>query len=267
MEDQLRFFEALQFLPPGWRAVLAGRDAEPVQEGMSGAAVFRLQDPAGGCQYLKIASGPGAGPLAQEIARTEWLSRHGMRVPDFLMKAETERVTAVLMTVVAGRRLAPGDADACAAAGAIGRGLARLHAVPVAGCPFDETPRTRMRRAREAIERNEIDPSQFDGRNAGISPATLYERLAHTVPTDDDPVVIHGDATLSNLVIGPDGELGFIDCGHAGRSDRYVDLAILEAELRTGFGPDVARCFTAAYGMRVWDEQKAAFFRDLYELF
>jgi aminoglycoside phosphotransferase len=267
MEDQLRFEQAVQLLPPGWRAALAGRDAEPVDEGMSGAAVFRLPDPAGGCQYLKIASGRDAGPLAREIVRTEWLARRGVRVPEFLMRAGTERVAAVLMTAVHGRRLAPGDADARAAAGAIGRGLARLHAVPVADCPFDETPGMRMRRARKMVERNEVDAGQFDDRNAGISPAALYERLARAIPADEDPVVVHGDATLSNLVIGPDGELGFIDCGDAGRSDRYVDLAILEAELRTGFGPDVARCFTTAYGVRAWNEQKAAFFRDLYEFF
>jgi aminoglycoside phosphotransferase len=267
MEDPLRFEQAVQLLPTGWRAALAGREAEPVQEGMGGAAVFRLPDPAGGHQYLKLASGPAAGPLTQEIVRTEWLSRHRLRVPEFLMKVETKRVTAVLMTAVAGRRLIPGDGDVRAAAGTIGRGLARLHAVPVADCPFDETPGTRMRRAREAIERNEVDASQFDDRNAGVSPAALYERLAGTMPLAEDPVVVHGDATLSNLMIGPEGELGFIDCGNAGRSDRYVDLAIIEAELRTGFGPDAARSFIAAYGVRAWDEQKAAFFRDLYEFF
>jgi aminoglycoside 3'-phosphotransferase-2 len=262
----LRFEQAVQLLPPGWQAALAGREAEQMQEGMGGAAVFRLSDPAGGHRYLKLASGPEAGLLTREIARTEWLSRHHLHVPEFLMKVQTERVTAVLMTAVAGRHLTPGDDDARAAARVIGRGLARLHAVPAADCPFDETSRTRMRRAWEAIDRNEVDASQFDDRNAGVSPAALYERLACTMPGGDELVVVHGDATLSNLVIGPDGELGFIDCGHAGRSDRYVDLAIVEAELRTGFGHEAAHCFTAAYGVRAWDEERAAFFRDLYEL-
>jgi aminoglycoside 3'-phosphotransferase-2 len=267
MADPLRFEQAIQLLPPDWQAALAGREAEQVQEGMGGAAVFTLPDPVGGHRYLKIASGPERGPLTQEIARTEWLSRHRLRVPEFLMKVQTERVTAVLMTAVAGRHLTPGDGDVRAAARTIGRGLAHLHAVPVTDCPFDETPGMRMQRAREAIDRNQVDASQFDDRNAGVSPAALYERLARAIPGGEDPVVVHGDATLSNLVIGPDGELGFIDCGHAGRSDRYVDLAIVEAELRTGFGPQAARCFTAAYGVRAWNEQKAAFFKDLYEFF
>jgi aminoglycoside phosphotransferase len=267
VEDRLRFEQAVRLLPPGWQAVLAGREAKLVQEGMGGATVFRLPDAQGGDRYLKLASGPAAGPLAQEMARTEWLSRHHVRVPELLMKTCTDHVAAVLMTAVAGRHLAPGDSDAPASARAIGRGLARLHAAPAADCPFDETLPTRMRRARAAIDRNLIDASAFDSRNAGVSPAKLYERLMRMVPADEDVVVVHGDATLSNLLILPDDELGFIDCGHAGRSDRYVDLALVEAELRTGFGPDAARSFVAACGVRAWDARKAAFFMDLYELF
>jgi aminoglycoside phosphotransferase len=267
MDEQLRFEQAVSLLPPSWQDALAGRQAVQMQEGMGGAAVFRFQDPAGGCQYLKVARGLETEPLAQEIARTEWLSKHHLRVPELLMRVCTEDVIAILMTAVAGRHLAPGTADVLAAARAIGRGVARLHALPATDCPFDETTRTRMQRARDAIDRNLIDASQFDAHNAGVSPAALYERLVRTTPARDDLVVVHGDATLANLLIGPDGELGFIDCGNAGLSDRYVDLAVIEAELRTGFGPEAARSFAAAYGVRAWDEQKAAFFRDLYELF
>jgi aminoglycoside phosphotransferase len=46
-----------------------------------------------------------------------------------------------------------------------------------------------------------------------------------------------------------------------------VDLAVVEAELRSGFGANAALNFIAAYGIHEWDERKAAFFSDLYELF
>lgn len=262
----MRFEDAAQLLPPEWQAALADQTVEPAP-GMGGAAVFRVSDPAGGCRYLKLACGPEAAPLRQEIARTGWLAQRHIRVPEFLMKLCTEKVTAVLMTAVPGRHLSPGAGDLAAALHTIGRGLARLHAVPAADCPFDETPRTRLQRAREDIDRNLIDASAFDDRNAGIMPAMLYRRLAGAVPACEDIVVVHGDATLANMLIGPDGELGFIDCGHAGRSDRYLDLAVVEAELRTGLGCDAARAFIAACGIHEWDERKAAFFRDLYELF
>lgn len=271
----MRFDDALQLLPPNWRAALAGHEAEPAP-GMGGASVFRVSDAAGGCRYLKLAGGPDAEPLRQEIARTEWLSSHRILVPEFLMKTCTDEVTAVLMTAVPGRHLsghqasghpAPRPGDLAAAVCTIGRGLARLHALPAAGCPFDEMPRTRLRRARAAIDRNLIDAGEFDDSNAGVTPTALYQRLAGTIPEREDIVVVHGDATLENMLVGADGELGFIDCGHAGRSDRYVDLALVEADLREVFGHDAAEGFTAAYGIRRWDDRKAAFFRDLYEFF
>ena len=59
---------------------------------MGGASVFRISDAAGGCRYLKLGSGPDAEPLRQEITRTEWLSSHHIRVPEFLMKAFTDVV-------------------------------------------------------------------------------------------------------------------------------------------------------------------------------
>src|SRR5262249_5926233 len=160
----------------------------------------------------KLASGPEAEPLRQEIARTEWLSSRHIRVPEILMKVRTDKVAAVLMTAVPGRHLAPehlapehlahghlAHGDLPAMVRAIGRGLARLHALPAADCPFDEMPRTRLQRAREAIDRNLIDASEFDDHNTGVTPAMLYQRLAGAVPALEDIVVVHGDATLENM--------------------------------------------------------------------
>jgi aminoglycoside 3'-phosphotransferase II len=266
MEDQLRFENVVELLPPHWQAALAGGQVQPIL-GMGGALVFRVLDSAGGCKYLKAACGLGAQLLTQEMARTEWLSSHHIRVPRFLMKICTQRINAALMTAVPGRHLTLDTDDLLGAVHTIGRGLARLHALPSANCPFDEMPRTRLERARVAIEQNLIDASQFDDRNCGFTPSMLYRCLDSAIPACEDIVVVHGDATLSNMLIGSDRELGFIDCGHAGRSDRYVDLAVIETELLTEFGRDAAECFNDAYGIRGWDDQKAAFFRDLYELF
>ena len=170
------------------------------------------------------------------------------------------------MTAVPGRHLTLDTDDLFGTVHTMGRGLARLHAVPSANCPFDETPQTRLERAREAIGQNLLDASQFDDRNSGFTPSMLYQRLVRAIPACEDIVVVHGDATLSNMLIGPDGELGFVDCGHSGRSDRYVDLALIEASL-TELGRDAAECFNDGYGIAEWDDRKAAFFRDLYELF
>jgi aminoglycoside 3'-phosphotransferase II len=263
--------EALRRLPPGWQAALADCTIERAA-GLGGASVFRLSSRRDGCRYLKLAWGPEAGSLRSEIARTEWLSSRHIRVPELLMTTCTDDVTACLMTAVPGRHLTPGPPgrfgfDVAVAVRVIGRGLARLHDVPLADCPFDEMPRTRLARALDDIHHDRVDAGQFDDRNAGISPYRLYQRLAGTLPAGEDIVVVHGDATLENMLIGPDGELGLIDCGHAGRSDRYLDLAVVDMDLRASFGRNAAEGFIAAYGIRDWDDRKAAFFRDLYELF
>ncbi len=266
MEDQSPFENVVELLPPDCQAALAGAEIQPVL-GMGGALVFRVMDSAGGCKYLKLACGLGARLLAQEMARTEWLSSHHIRVPRFLMKISTQRVNAVLMTAVPGRHLTRDGDDLLGAVHTMGRGLARLHALPSANCPFDETPQTRLERARKAIEQNLIDASQFDDRNCRFTPSMLYQRVKSAIPACEDIAVVHGDATLSNMLIGSDGELGLIDCGHSGRSDRYVDLAVIEAELLSELGRDAAECFKDAYGIGEWNDQKAAIFRDLYELF
>jgi aminoglycoside phosphotransferase len=83
----------------------------------------------------------------------------------------------------------------------------------------------------------------------------------------EDIVVVHGDTTLSNLMIDPEGNVGFIDCGSAGRGDRYLDLAVLAGDIADHHGTDAAAGFAAAYGERTWDTAKARFYLDLYELF
>lgn len=266
----LRFEDILDLLPGRFRTALRDHAATPAP-GMGGASVFRLSGPDGESsvmpdRYLKVACGPEMATLTDEIVRTRWLASRGVRVPQFVMTTTTATVTAGLMTAVPGRPAAH-CGDGIAAAHAIGRGLARLHAVPAADCPFDEMPATRLARARDDVARGAVDPGNFQDHNAGITPAALCRRLAAAVPAtaDRDAVVVHGDATLLNLLIGPDGELGLIDCGRAGRSDRYVDLAVVEMELRDSFGAAAAAAFAGACGG--WDEPRAAFFRDLYELF
>ena len=69
------------------------------------------------------------------------------------------------------------------------------------------------------------------------------------------------------MIVAPDGAIGFIDCGHAGRADRYLDLAVTAVEIEEHFGPGGVKIFADAYGERHWDARTAAFYADLYELF
>jgi aminoglycoside phosphotransferase len=142
-----------------------------------------------------------------------------------------------------------------------------VHSVPVLDCPFDETVTTRLERAREAIERGLVEPEEFDERNRNLTPEQLYAALLQIVPEHESLAVVHGDATFDNLLIDDEGKIGFIDCGHAGRGDRYLDLATAVMDIREHFGPDWIARFAAAYDRTRLDMSKLNFFSDLYELF
>ena len=62
-----------------------------------------------------------------------------------------------------------------------------------------------------------IDARNFAARNVGVTPAQLYARLDKESPLEDDFVVVHGDPWLSNILIDPSGDVGFVDCGRSGR--------------------------------------------------
>jgi aminoglycoside phosphotransferase len=235
---------------------------------MSGAFVFRVIGEHGLCEYLKVGTGVIAGLLRREIERTEWLTSVGVRVPRIVARFSDKDVVAVLMSSL-GDRTAEDipSTDWKPTVTGIARTLASLHSLPVGRCPFNETLMVRLSRAHELVRLGEIDSSDFDDRNVGLTPEELYARLEANVPQSEDCVVTHGDATLSNLLLGSRGQVGFVDCSHSGRADRYVDLALLAGELEKWFGAEARSAFIDAYGDVQWNERKAAFYRDLYELF
>lgn len=249
-------------LPVDWSQSLRGIPAERVTDGMSGAEVFRLStQPA---SFLKVATGDSARVLTQEVARTAWLAQQGIGV------APIERSNVVDHTAVMQSRALPGQsADRCGPAvlPALARALARLHALPAADCPFDESRAVRLARARDVVAAGEVDVRQFSRRNRGVSPQALVDRLQSGQPMDEEIVVVHGDATLSNMIAGPDGAISCIDCGHVGRADRYLDLAVIAADITGHFGSEALASFVRAYGGEPWDARKLAYYADLYELF
>jgi aminoglycoside 3'-phosphotransferase II len=264
----LAAFDALTVLPAEWQAKMAEHELVPVMSGESGAYVFRILDSVAGDRYLKIAMGTGTDHLQREVERTQWLASAGIRVPRVLLQSRTTAAFAVTMAALDGQSAASiGTESWRAVVRAISHAFAAIHALPVNSCPFDETVNVRLARAHDHILRGEIDSSQFDMRNAGLAPDALYERLQASVPAREDSVVAHGDATLSNLILANDGKIGFIDCGNCGRSDRYTDLAPLVGELADQFGTEARNIFLHAYGELEWDDRKAEFYRDLYELF
>jgi aminoglycoside 3'-phosphotransferase-2 len=255
-----------QLLPPDDWEELAEAKFEPLATGLSEAAVFQVTAGGRPPRYLKMAHGKAAAALRQEIARTTWLAQRHVRVPEILRVEDKAAQTILLMKAVPGfpgheRPLATADLIA-----ALASALGRLHALPIAECPFDESVATRLSRASAAIAAGEVDPDAFDPRNRATDPADLLARLALNRPAEDS-VVVHGDATLSNMIVDSDGTVGFVDCGNAGRADRYTDLAVLYTDISDHYGAEAAQRFSRIYSPAGWDGAKARFFSDLYELF
>lgn len=233
---------------------------------MSEAKVWRLDRDLAKPRYLKIAKGEAKTQLRREIERTRWLATRQVRVPTILRTHEDADFVALLSEALPGVVATDAHLSPAVLVAAIGRGLAKLHALAGAECPFDETLHTRLPRARRLIGQGKIDANDFEERNRKLTPQALLDRLCAQTP-DEELVVAHGDATLSNMVVDHDASIGFVDCGHCGKADRYLDLAIAAQEIEDKFGSTEAGIFVRAYGETSWDAKKARFFCDLYELF
>lgn len=259
--------ELLATLPQRWRRRLGDFRFQAVTHGMSDAQVFRLHGPSGQRLYLKAAAPQALPELRSEIERTRWLSARHVKVPAILDVFDDGRLGVALMTALAGAHPYEATLPAADIIVALARGLRALHALSATDCPFDETTGARLARARAAIEAGPIDAAEFDDRNSGRSPLEIYGMLATEAPRiAEDIVLVHGDATFDNLLLDAEGHLGFIDCGHAGRGDRYLDLEAVTSDIAEHFGPQWIEPFARAYGITL-DAAKLRFFDDLYELF
>jgi aminoglycoside 3'-phosphotransferase II len=253
-------------LPQTWQRELRGFHFEFVKEGMSDARLFRLRGPASNWLYLKAWPPGGLTDFRSELERTRWLSGKGVRVPDLVRVFDDGRRGAVMMTAMPGAHPQQVRQPTALVVRHLAQGLRALHCIAAADCPFDETTAVRLARAREMIKDGRVAGEHFDERNRGRSPQAIYEQLVASTPQPEDVVVVHGDAKFDNLLIDDDGNLGFIDCGHAGRGDRYLDLEAITSDIEEHFGAQWIEPFARDYGVQL-DPAKLLFFNDLYELF
>lgn len=187
-------------------------------------------------------------PLAQgEAARLEWMRRRGLPVP----RVVAHGPRFILMSVMAGVDAARSKAPPATIVRALANGLRLLHAMPTDDCPFDRTLAVTMAEARDLTR-------------VGLVATDVLAELEATCPDNEDLVFTHGDYCLPNVMTEP---LGFVDCGRAGKADRYQDLALAARSTIRNLGPEWVAPLWEAYGLDHPDEAKLAFYTLLDDLF
>ncbi|MEV0341669.1 phosphotransferase [Nocardia sp. NPDC050713] len=241
-------------LPP---AVLAVVGADPEfsseHEGLSGGVAL-----VNGAYWVK--RGPRA---TAEHDRLDWLRVRGIRVPEVAAFAEDVLVLADAGAPSLAARESDGRTASPSIGTIMGELLRRLHALPIAECPFDGRLDTVLAQARRHVLEGLVDPDDFDDDNSDLAPEQVLDRLLAERPRTEDLVVAHGDFTPPNVL-----ENGILlDVGGLGVADRYRDLALAERDLREDFGDDEVRAFFAAYGLDAPDRARLDYYRLLDELF
>lgn len=210
---------------------------------------------------------------AAEAERLVWLRGNGFPVPEVVEVGTDERLAWLVTTGLPGvepmtagwtpdQRLSIVDTVATL--------VRELHALPVAGCPFDMSLRVTLPWAHRAATEGLVDLDDLDPEHAGWSERQLLAKLQATAIPPEDLVVCHGDLCLDNVLVDPDtlALTGVLDVGRLGVADRWRDLAILLRTFREPGWDDATHTGRALrrYGTSV-DDERLRFYLLLDEFF
>lgn len=253
-------------LPDAWKARLAGCRLHAQSVGMSRAAVYRVQPGDGPDTFLKSEPADAFSELPDEVARLRWLQGRGIAAPQVLEAVQHAGRHWLWMTAVAGVELASSSLPPARVVAILAEALQRLHALPVAGCPFDQGVQHRLVAARARVQAGQVDEADFDDLQQGQSAQQVLATLLVQLPGEVDAVVTHGDACLQNLLAAHGRFSGFIDCARLGVADRHQDLALAARSITHTLGQAWVAPFFAHYGIAP-DAQRLSFYCLLDELF
>lgn len=207
-----------------------------------------------------------------EYAILTWLDGK-LRAPRVLAFARENGLNYLLMERLGGKMAFEAGITPEAASAKLADGLRLLRRVDISDCPSRRDFRSALALAKKRMD---------DGELEGLSPQTdefadfesLYDHLCAHIP-EETPVFSHGDYCLPNVFFDGD-EIGFLDLGSAGVTDKDYDVFMCLWSMRYNFvtlgGMDEARfercraCFFEALG-EPENEAKLRFHRLLDEFF
>ena len=248
-------------IPAGLRRELAGYTFVRETIGRSGDGVFRLSKGRCAALVVKVSPVTAAQGRPSEADRLTWLKSVEVPVPRVLHEFRTDSETWLVMECLPGANAAVSTMSPTARIALVARALRDLHELPADACPFDETLDVRIGRAQVRVRQGAVDERDFDSDNLGRSAMDLLADAIRLRPGAEDLVVTHGDATLPNMILDGRRISGFVDCGRAGRADRYQDLALACRSMAVNLGQGAGRAFLGAYGLTSVDDRKLQYYR------
>jgi aminoglycoside phosphotransferase len=107
--------------------------------------------------------------------------------------------------------------------------LARIHALPAEGCPFERRLATMFALAEQVVAEDRVEPAFLSDAQRRRPPAAVLEGEELDLRPAQEPgdlAVCHGDPCLPNSMVEGDTCTGVIDRGRLGVADRHADLAL-----------------------------------------
>ena len=224
-------------------------------------------------RYLKVQVVDHEPTLEAEAVRMRWV-RDRLPVPDVLGygRAEAEagggEVEWLLTTGLPGLNgVHPSvGRDPARLLEGLARGLRRIHALPVADCPFDFRQEAALAHARRRVGAGLVRQDHLHEEFSHLTPATALAELEVTRPDGERPVVCHGDYCTPNVLLNEDFEpVGFVDLAELGVADPWWDLAAATWSIGWNLGEEWGDGFLTAYGVEP-DRERLRWYRLLYDL-
>jgi kanamycin kinase len=200
--------------------------------------------------------------LRAEADRATWLRSVGLAAPEVLDFGTDGAVEWMVTRALTGRDASqpwPAEARDRVVDG-LAEVAARLHSLPIEGCPFDRGLAVTIPDALHALENGLVNLVDLDAERIGMTGPDLAAQLLADRPIDEDLVVCHGDLSIPNVLFDPDTVefTGFIDVGRVGTADRHADIGIVTRSLDSDLNPQYHPGGAARFLQRYQDLAPAA---------
>ena len=198
----------------------------PILLGESGASVFRVTQENAASWIEK--SGPPA-EIALEAEVLRWCEA---RLP--VARIFHEQPGVLCISDLPGRPLS--DLPLQVACSVLADALSRIHAIPIANCPFGAEWNHRQQEAEMRIAAGVVDALDFDEEKQGRSPESILAELRSLPPLPEPRRFTHGDATLENFLAQDRKLSGIVDMARAGLTHPAQDWALALRSVKHQFG-------------------------------